>query len=217
MLATWYEQILCYVISVSWQCSKWPLRCFSLMKKKSSYFSLIPLLPSVCDLKEKRNLVVICQPEQNAVLQHASLAALVQQAPPLDVDGLTRLFLPRWQRDLNQVAFGVIWGISAVTTWYQPCDGWSPRCLANPCHQLTGNKHALKHYIHLNKYFLNEMQVWITPGWNNLGFYRSCFCWCHSKLPISVNVSVYGCLALWQPCEELATCARCTLPLPNVS
>lgn len=86
---------------------------FNVLGEKNSS---IPLLPSVCDLKEKRNIAVICQPEQDAVLQHAPLAALIQQTPPLDVDGLTRLFLPGRQWDLNQVAFGVIWGISAVTT-----------------------------------------------------------------------------------------------------
>lgn len=56
------------------------------------------------------------QPEQNAVLQHAPLAALIQQAAPLDVNWLARPFLPRRQWDFNQVAFGVVWRISTVTT-----------------------------------------------------------------------------------------------------
>lgn len=82
-------------------------------------------------------------PEQYAVLQHAPLATLIEKSASLNVSGLARPVLPRWQGDLDQVDLGVIWRVSAVTTgWYQPCSGWSPCCLAHPCNQLTGNRDA---------------------------------------------------------------------------
>lgn len=85
------------------------------------------------------------KPEQYAVFQHASLATLIQQSAPLDVCWFTELLLPRWQRDLNQVAPGIIWGISTVATrWNQSCDHGSPCSLTQPCHQLQSNKHTCK-------------------------------------------------------------------------
>ncbi len=39
----------------------------------------------------------------------------------------------------------------------------------------------------------------------------------NSKLPIGVNVIINGCLSIYQPCDELATCPGYTLPVPSVS
>lgn len=93
----------------------------------------------------------IYQPEQNAVLQHAPLATLIQQAPPLDVNWLAKLFLPWRQWDFNQVASGVVWSISTVTTWrYHACEGRPPCCPTQPSHQLRGIKHTQNRFICLS-------------------------------------------------------------------
>uniref|UniRef100_A0A0E9QBZ8 Uncharacterized protein n=1 Tax=Anguilla anguilla TaxID=7936 RepID=A0A0E9QBZ8_ANGAN len=56
------------------------------------------------------------QTQQDAVLQHASLAALVQEPPPFDVKRLARLLLPRGQGNLYEVIARVIRCITSVTT-----------------------------------------------------------------------------------------------------
>lgn len=53
-------------------------------------------------------------PQQNAVFQHSSLSALIQQAGSFSFYGFISSLLPWRQRDFNHIFLGICWAVTSV-------------------------------------------------------------------------------------------------------